>query len=65
MEVILHRGELKVLEIDARLPSQTPTVVFHSTGVNLVEVLGNSFIRGKLEQVEVKAAKGRYMNIFK
>jgi pyrrolysine biosynthesis protein PylC len=58
VEVILHRGELKVLEIDARLPSQTPTVVFHSTGVNLVEVLGNSFIQGKLEPVEMKAERG-------
>ncbi len=39
VEVILHGGRLKVLEIDARLPSQTPTVVYLSTGVNMVEVL--------------------------
>jgi pyrrolysine biosynthesis protein PylC len=39
VEVILHQGQLKVLEIDARFPSQTPTAVYHASGVNLVEVL--------------------------
>ncbi|MDD4238943.1 MAG: 3-methylornithine--L-lysine ligase PylC [Desulfotomaculaceae bacterium] len=39
VEVILHEDKLKVLEIDARLPSQTPTVVYQSTGVNLLEAL--------------------------
>jgi pyrrolysine biosynthesis protein PylC len=39
VEVILHDDQLKVLEIDARLPSQTPTVVYKSTGINLMEVL--------------------------
>ena len=28
VEAILNEGKLKVLEIDARLPSQTPTTVF-------------------------------------
>ncbi len=44
VEVILHRGSLKVLEIDARLPSQTPTAVFHSTGINMVALLGDIFV---------------------
>lgn len=39
VEAILHDGMLKVLEIDARFPSQTPMAVYHSTGVNMVEVL--------------------------
>lgn len=39
VEVILNQGEMKVLEIDARLPSQTPTAVYNSTGVNLLECL--------------------------
>jgi pyrrolysine biosynthesis protein PylC len=39
VEVILHQSQLKVLEIDARFPSQTPTVVYHSSGINLVEAL--------------------------
>ncbi len=39
VEAVLHQGELKVLEIDARLPSQTPTAVYWSTGVNMVDLL--------------------------
>ncbi|MFL0194707.1 3-methylornithine--L-lysine ligase PylC [Clostridium sp. WILCCON 0269] len=39
VEVILHKGKMKVLEIDARLPSQTPTAVYNSTGINLMECL--------------------------
>lgn len=49
VEVVLNRGELKVLEIDARLPSQTPTVVYQSTGINLVEILGQSFTKHRLQ----------------
>lgn len=44
VEVILNKGELKVLEIDARLPSQTPTAVFWSTGLNTVKMLGELFM---------------------
>jgi len=58
VEVILHQGELKVLEIDARLPSQTPTVVYKSTGVNMVEVLGNSFIKNQLQEMGTKKTHG-------
>lgn len=39
VEALLHEGELNVLEIDARFPSQTPITVFWSSGVNMVEVL--------------------------
>ncbi len=39
VEVILHQGQLKVLEIDARFPSQTPTAVYRSSGINLLAVL--------------------------
>lgn len=46
LEVILHDGRLKILEIDARLPSQTPTVVYWSTGINMVELLGGLFAPG-------------------
>jgi len=41
VEVILNKNELKILEIDARLPSQTPMTVFWSTGINMVEMLGH------------------------
>jgi 3-methylornithine--L-lysine ligase len=45
VEVILHDGQLKLLEIDARLPSQTPTAVYLSTGINMVELLGGLYSR--------------------
>jgi len=44
VEVILSRGEFKVLEIDARLPSQTPTAVYWSTDQNMVELLGHLYV---------------------
>jgi|SRR5665648_74900 len=47
IETILHHGQLKVLEIDARLPSQTPIAVYHSTGINMLEILGEAFVQGK------------------
>ena len=46
IEVVLHNHTLKVLEIDARLPSQTPTVVYWSTGLNMLEVLAALFLHG-------------------
>lgn len=48
VEAILHDGILKVLEIDARLPSQTPTAVFHSSGINMLELLRDIYIRNSL-----------------
>ena len=48
LEVILHEGELKMLEIDARFPSQTPAAVFQSTGINMVKLLGELFLTGKI-----------------
>ena len=51
VEVIVHDGVPKVLEIDARLPSQTPTAVYWSTGVNIVEILAEVFLRGSLENL--------------
>ncbi|SLM29594.1 Pyrrolysine biosynthesis protein PylC [Desulfamplus magnetovallimortis] len=52
VEVILHENRLKVLEIDARLPSQTPTAVFHSTGINMVEMLGEIFVNSHLPTIK-------------
>ncbi|MHB9093593.1 MAG: 3-methylornithine--L-lysine ligase PylC [Eubacteriales bacterium] len=48
IEVIDTGKELKVLEIDARLPSQTPSAVYHSTKTNMVELLADYWINGKL-----------------
>ncbi|MBA7675129.1 hypothetical protein ES703_83358 [subsurface metagenome] len=55
VEVIKNEGCLKILEIDARLPSQTPITVFWSTGLNMVELLGKLFTNpcGKLSFPEL------------
>jgi len=45
VEVILTGDGVKVLEIDARLPSQTPTVVLLSSGVNLLEELVAAYLQ--------------------
>jgi pyrrolysine biosynthesis protein PylC len=39
VEAIFHHGTFKVLEIDARFPSQTPITVYWSHGVNMVHAL--------------------------
>jgi pyrrolysine biosynthesis protein PylC len=44
VEAIYSRGEFKVLEIDARLPSQTPTAVYWSTNSNILRLLGDLFV---------------------
>ncbi len=61
VEVILHQGQLKVLEIDARFPSQTPTAVYHASGVNLVEILwqsGDSCKQADAAQTDIKGKGG-------
>ncbi len=49
VEVILHENELKVIEIDARLPSQTPTTVYWSTGLNMLQLLAAIFLNRPIE----------------
>lgn len=46
IEVICHNGTLKLLEIDARVPSQTPISVYHSCGFNMIEAMVQ-FVLGK------------------
>jgi pyrrolysine biosynthesis protein PylC len=60
VEVILdHGGVPRVLEIDARLPSQTPTAVYESTGINMLELLGQIFVRDTMPVIpEIKALRG-------
>jgi 3-methylornithine--L-lysine ligase len=58
IEVMVHAGELKVLEIDARLPSQTPTAVFHSCGVNIVDLLAQTVMGGRIPEVERTVRQG-------
>jgi len=59
VEVISHKGTLKVLEIDARLPSQTPTVVNQSTGINMLELLYDVFVKGVIPTIpDVRYERG-------
>lgn len=39
VEAMVGEGVPKVIEIDARLPSQTPIAVYHASGINMVEKL--------------------------
>lgn len=65
IEVIDDGGDFKVLEIDARIPSQTPTVVYHATGVNFVEELMELFCHGRLrEKPPVKKRFCSYEHLF-
>lgn len=48
IEVIQTERGLELLEIDARLPSQTPSAVFHSSGINMVELLLDYWLNGRL-----------------
>lgn len=47
VEAILDDDQLKIIEIDARFPSQTPIAIFHSTGVNLLVELLKVFSQNK------------------
>ncbi|MGF6375868.1 pyrrolysine biosynthesis protein PylC [Clostridiales Family XIII bacterium PM5-7] len=47
VEVIDDDGQLKVLEIDARIPSQTPITVLYSSGDNLLVQLAEITLFGK------------------
>ena len=46
VEVIDNGDLFKVLEIDARIPSQTPTAVYHSSGMNQLEELADIVLYG-------------------
>ena len=57
VEVIEHQGLLKVLEIDARIPSQTPTVVYHTSGLNEIKDLVDLFLGAWSPDEEEKKKK--------
>jgi len=54
VQVISRKGVPKVNEINARLPSQTPTVVCHSSGVNMVTLLAELFLENELPDVRIQ-----------
>jgi pyrrolysine biosynthesis protein PylC len=49
VEAILTPKGLRVLEIDARIPSQTPAAVYAATGINLLDMLVGSALGRSLE----------------
>jgi len=57
VEVILNNNELKLLEIDARFPSQTPMTVLWSTGINMVEQLGNLLLGKRMADPKMNEAQ--------
>lgn len=61
VEIVRHNNELKILEIDARLPSQTPMAVYWSTGVNMVGMLCELFLNKKTQEFPEK--HDRYVSI--
>jgi pyrrolysine biosynthesis protein PylC len=46
VEVMVSGSGPQLLEIDARLPSQTPTAVYWSSGLNMVELLARTVAHG-------------------
>jgi 3-methylornithine--L-lysine ligase len=58
IEAMVHADQLKVLEIDARLPSQTPTAVFQASGINIVALLAETVLGGRIPPVERTARQG-------
>jgi pyrrolysine biosynthesis protein PylC len=57
IEVILNSGRLQALEIDARLPSQTPTAVYKSSDQNLLEWLKEVFVDGRLPEAGIRVKR--------
>ncbi|MEY8369173.1 3-methylornithine--L-lysine ligase PylC [Anaerovoracaceae bacterium 42-11] len=49
VEVIDDGEDFKVLEIDARIPSQTPIAVLYASGMNELSDLGDIIVKGKFE----------------
>jgi len=52
VEVMVAGETPKVLEIDARLPSQTPTAVYWSSGLNILEALARTVLDGRLPAID-------------
>ncbi len=52
VEVIDDGEALKVLEIDARIPSQTPIAVLYSSGMNLLSELADVTVYGAFQSVQ-------------
>ena len=58
LEIIDRDGDILAIEIDARLPSQTPSAVYHATGMNYIKELFDLFCKGRF--CDEKTDKGEY-----
>jgi pyrrolysine biosynthesis protein PylC len=56
VEVMVCGAQPRLLEIDARLPSQTPTAVYWSSGLNIVELLAET-VRSEAPPVVDRTAR--------
>jgi 3-methylornithine--L-lysine ligase len=63
VEVILHHNQLKVLEIDARFPSQPPTAVFRASGCNMIPLLAQCFTGYKISKPQSLKRGAIYQHI--
>ena len=63
VEAILTPKGLRVLEIDARIPSQTPAAIYEGTGVNLLEELFTTALGKPRDRPRSKGA-GIYRHVY-
>lgn len=54
VEAIYHQGKFVTLEIDARLPSQTPTAVYWSSGCNILKHYADHVLEAQQAESEKK-----------
>lgn len=54
VEAMVYHREPMVIEIDARLPSQTPSAVYHSCGINMLKLLVDMFVHGYIPKIKAE-----------
>ncbi|MDD1776088.1 MAG: 3-methylornithine--L-lysine ligase PylC [Candidatus Methanomethylicus sp.] len=55
--IVDDKGVPLIIEINARLPSQTPTTVLHSSGINMVQLLADVYANNKLPNLKAEPKK--------
>ncbi|MEG0875225.1 MAG: 3-methylornithine--L-lysine ligase PylC [Clostridiales bacterium] len=63
VEVIDDQGILKILEIDVRIPSQTPINIYHATGVNFMAELHRKFCPHSDYPIPEKLGKEKFVSL--
>ena len=57
VKAVVCNGTMKVIDIDARYPEQTPITVLHSNGINILEDLVDMTINGRLMRPQVTSSR--------